>query len=140
MRRQRPDTRGRRPKRVAEQVRQVVTTFLQEEARDPRIGLITVTDVQITGDLQHATVRYMVHGGVPQQAQTEEGLAAAAGAVRRRIGAELSLRVVPEVVFELDKGSDHAAHIARLLAGIEKPVDDAGAGEDEDGEAGTTGD
>ncbi len=79
----------------------------------------------------------MVHGGAPEQAQTEEGLAAAAGAVRRRIGAELSLRVVPEVVFELDKGSDHAAHIARLLAGIDKPGDEAGADEDDEGEAGT---
>ena len=136
MKRHRPDT-GRRPRRVAEQVRQVVTTFLREEARDPRIGLVTVTDVQITGDLQHATVHYVVHGGPEQQAQTEEGLAAAAVAVRRRIGAELALRVVPEVVFELDKGSDHAAHIARLLSGIEKTGEAGQAGET--GETGETG-
>jgi ribosome-binding factor A len=115
--------KGRRPRRVAEQVRQVVTSFLQEDARDPRIGLITVTSVDVTGDLQHATIRYVVHGGVDEQVLTEEGLAAAKGAVRRRLGAELQLRVVPDLVFELDKGSEHAAHIARLLAGIEKPAD-----------------
>ena len=121
MRRQRPEARGRRPRRVAEQVREVVMTFLQEEARDPRIGLVTVTSVDITPDLQRATVHYVVHGGSEQQAQTDLGLAAAVPAVRRTIGRELQLRVVPDVIFELDKGSEHAAHIARLLAGLEKP-------------------
>jgi len=112
---------GRRPRRVAEQVRQVVTAFLQEEARDPRIGFVTVTNVDVTGDLQHATVHYVVHGDAQAQAQTDEGLAAAASAVRRRIGEALKLRVVPDVVFRLDRGSEHAAHIARLLADLERP-------------------
>ena len=94
--------------------------FLQEEARDPRIGLVTVTSVELTADLQRATINYVVHGGAEQQEQTAEGLEAAATAVRRRLGAELELRVVPEVVFVLDKGSEHAAHIARLLAGLDK--------------------
>jgi ribosome-binding factor A len=55
--------------------------------------------------------------------------------VRRRIGAELQLRVVPEVVFVLDKGSEHAAHIARLLAGIDKPAPDAVDDDDEESES-----
>jgi ribosome-binding factor A len=132
MKHRRPAASGRRPKRVAEQLRQVVTTFLHEEARDPRIGLVTITNVEISGDLQHATVQYVVHGGPEQQAHTEEGLAAAVGAVRRRIGAEMALRVVPDLVFQLDKGTEHAAHIARLLAGIEKT-------RGEEGEAGEAG-
>ena len=125
MKRRRSSPPGSRPRRVAEQVRQVVTMFLQQEARDPRIGLVTVTNVEVTGDLQRATVHYVVHGGAEQQAQTDEGLEAAASAVRRHIGGELQLRVVPEVVFVLDKGSEHAAHIARLLAGIERPEEPA---------------
>ena len=99
--------------------------FLQEEARDPRIGLVTVTSVDLTPDLHYATVHYVVHGGAEQQAQTGEGLAAAVPAVRRRLGAELELRVVPEVTFVVDKGSEHAAHIARLLAGLEPPPENA---------------
>lgn len=130
MKHRRTQPAGRRPRRVAEQVRQVVTSFLQEEARDPRIGLVTVTSVDVTGDLQHALVHYVVHGGADQQQSTEEGLAAAAGAVRRKLGAELQLRVVPDVQFELDKGSEHAAHIARLLAGIEKPEEPAASDDD----------
>ena len=112
---------GRRPRRVAEQVRQVVTAFLTEEARDPRIGFVTVTNVEITRDLTRATVSYVVHGDGDQREKTQEGLEAATVAVRRRIGAELHLRVVPEVVFKLDTGSEHMAHIARLLAGLDRP-------------------
>lgn len=112
---------GRRPRRVAEQVRQVVTAFLTEEARDPRIGLVTVTNVEITRELTRATVSYVVHGDADQREKSQEGLEAAAVAVRRRIGAELHLRVVPEIVFKLDVGSEHMAHIARLLAGLDRP-------------------
>ncbi len=106
---------GRRPQRVAEQVRQVVTTFLQEEARDPRIGFVTITGVDITRDLQHAVITFTVHGDEAVRAQTLEGLEAAAVAVRRRIGEELRLRVVPEVVFRPDLGRQHAQHIEELL-------------------------
>ena len=99
----------------------MVTSFLHGEARDPRIGLVTVTDVQVTADLQHATIHYVVHGSAEQQAQTAEGLAKAAAAVRRRIGEAMELRVVPEVSFALDKGHDHAARIEQLLAGLRPP-------------------
>jgi ribosome-binding factor A len=107
---------GRRPQRVAEQVRQVVTAFLQEEARDPRIGFVTVTGVDITGDLQRAVINFTVHGDEAVRAQTLEGLEAAAVAVRRRIGEALRLRIVPEVVFRPDLGRQHAQHIEELLS------------------------
>jgi ribosome-binding factor A len=112
---------GRRPRRVAEQIRQVVTQFLNEEARDPRIGLVTVTSVDVTVDLQRAVIHYVVHGGPDQQVQTREGLGAAVVAVRRRIGEHLELRTVPEVSFEADKGREHAARIEQLLADLHKP-------------------
>ena len=121
MKRRRASDAGRRPRRVAEQIRQVVAAFLHEDARDPRIGLVTVTDVDLTGDLQHATVRYVVHGGEEAQTATQQGLNAAAAAVRRRLGQELKLRVVPEVTFELDRGREHAAQIERLLSGLHPP-------------------
>jgi ribosome-binding factor A len=107
---------GRRPQRVAEQVRVVVTAFLQEEARDPRIGFVTVTGVELTADLQRAVVRYTVHGDDAARTQTQEGLEAAAVAVRRRLGEALRLRVVPELVFRADLGQEHAQHIEALLA------------------------
>jgi ribosome-binding factor A len=116
MRHRRSSAPGRRPQRVAEQVREVVTAFLQEEARDPRIGFVTVIAVDLSPDLQHAIIRYTVHGDDEARARTQEGLEAATVAVRRRIGAELRLRVVPEVVFRADLGQQHAQHIEALLA------------------------
>jgi ribosome-binding factor A len=111
---------GRRAQRVAEQVRQAVTAFLQGEARDPRIGLVTVTGVDLSADLQRAFVRYLVHGGDEERSRTQEGLDAAAPAVRRRLGEALRLRVVPEVVFAADRGFEHAARIERLLAELRR--------------------
>ena len=121
MKHRRGSAPGRRPQRVAEQVRQVVAAFLHEEARDPRIGFVTITNVDLTGDLQHATVHYVVHGDEKSQAATQQGRTAAAAAVRRKLGQELSLRVVPEVVFELDKGREHAQQIERLLSELHPP-------------------
>jgi ribosome-binding factor A len=106
---------GRRPQRVAEQVRQVVTAFLQEEARDPRIGFVTVIGVDLTPDLQRAVIRFTVRGDDAVRVQTQEGLDHAAVAVRRRLGEALRLRVVPEVVFKADLGQQHAHHIEELL-------------------------
>jgi len=123
MKRRRTGDAGRRPRRVAEQIRQVVAAFLMEDVRDPRIGFVTVTNVDLSGDLQHAVIRYVVHGDATVQAATHQGLASATAAVRRRLGEELELRVVPEVVFEHDKGRDHAAHIERLLSGLNPPAE-----------------
>jgi len=116
MRHRRSSAPGRRPQRVAEQVREVVTAFLQMEARDPRIGFVTVIAVELTPDLQRAVVRYTVHGDDEVRAQTQEGLDHAVVAIRRRIGDALHLRVVPEVVFRADLGQQHAQHIEGLLA------------------------
>ena len=112
---------GHRPRRVAERVRQVAAAFLAEEARDPRIGLVTITGCSVTGDLQRAVLQYVVHGDDAARAATAEGLAAAASAIRRRLAGQLDLRVVPEVVFEHDRGVDHAQRIEQLLASLERP-------------------
>ena len=112
---------GRRPERVAESVRQVVATFLHGEARDPRIGFVTVTAVELTKDLQRAVVRFTVHGDETARQQTLEGLQAAAVAIRRRLGEALELRVVPEIVFSLDRGAEHAARIEEILTKLREP-------------------
>jgi ribosome-binding factor A len=109
---------GRRPERLAEQIREAAATFLREDARDPRIGFVTITRVRVSHDLQHAVVLFVVHGDEAARAQTLAGLTAAAPAVRRRLAETLRLRSVPEVTFEPDRGIEHAQHIERLLAGL----------------------
>jgi ribosome-binding factor A len=105
-----------------------VAGFLTAEARDPRIGLVTVTRVDVTGDLSRATIHYTVHGDAEVQAKTAEGLAAAAVAVRREVARNLKLRVVPEIVFAPDAGHQHASRIEELLAQIKREGE--GRGED----------
>lgn len=107
-----------RPERVAEVVRQAVSTFLAGEARDPRIGFVTVTGVEVSADLSHATVRVSVMGSDAERAQTLAGLASAAGHVRSQLARRLATRVTPEVVFQLDRGIEHAARIDRVLRAL----------------------
>jgi len=109
-------TPGRRPRRVAEAIREAVAEFLQAEARDPRIGMVTVTGVKVTADLKRAVVAVMVHGDEDAKAQSLKALAHAAPAFRRTIGGRLRVRTVPEVVFELDRDQERAARIDALLA------------------------
>jgi ribosome-binding factor A len=112
---------GRRPQRVAEAIREIVAPFLQREVRDPRItGLLTITTVHVTPDLKRAVVGVAIHGDEAVRATTLEGLESAAPAVRHELGRTLPLRTVPEVVFELDRGADHAARIEAVLASLRR--------------------
>ncbi|MBA2459567.1 MAG: 30S ribosome-binding factor RbfA [Gemmatimonadales bacterium] len=111
---------SRRPEQVAETLRQVVTDALARKVRDPRVGFVTVTSVQVTGDLSHATVRVSVPGDDPAKERALDGLRSAAGFLRSRAARTLTTRTVPELHFELDKGLEHAARINALLEEIRR--------------------
>jgi ribosome-binding factor A len=115
---------SRRPEQVAETLRQVVTDALTREVRDPRIGFVTVTSVQVTNDLAHATVLVSVPGDETTRVRALEGLRSAAGFLRSRAARTLTTRVVPEIHFELDKGLEHAARIDALLDEIRREGSD----------------
>jgi ribosome-binding factor A len=115
---------SRRPDQVAEIVRQVVTdALLRGEIRDPRVGLVTVTDVRVTADLGHARVLVAVPGEEPERQRAVEGLRSAAGFLRSKTARMLSTRTVPELHFELDRGLEHAARIDALLDEIKRGPD-----------------
>ena len=111
---------GRRPQRVAEAIRGVVAPFLQTQVRDRRVGLVTVTAVHVTRDLRRAVVSVAIHGDEAEHERTMAGLASAAGTVRHEVGRALDLRLVPEIEFALDKGVEHASHIASVLATLKR--------------------
>jgi ribosome-binding factor A len=115
---------SRRPDQVAETVRQVITdALLRGEIRDPRVGLVTVTDVRVTADLGHARVLVAVPGEEPERQRAVEGLRSAAGFLRSKTARMLSTRTVPELHFELDRGLEHAARIDALLDEIKRGPD-----------------
>jgi ribosome-binding factor A len=115
-----PPGNPRRPDRVAEAIREEVATILAEGTRDPRIGFVTVTSVELTRDLRHAKVFVSVLGTDEEKAATLEGLAAIAPTMRGRIGRALRLRLAPELVFKADQSVAYASRIETLLAQIKQ--------------------
>ncbi len=118
-------TPSRRPDQVAETVRQAITDALARgEVRDPRVGLVTVTDVRVTGDLGHARVLVAIPGDEAERQRALEGLRSAAGFLRTKAARTLTTRTVPELHFELDRGLENAARIDALLGELKRgPAD-----------------
>lgn len=114
----------RRPGQVAEIVRQVLAEALAREIRDPRVGLVTLTRVDVSGDLSHAQVYVMVAGDEDERQRALEGLKSAAGFLRTKVAKELSTRTIPELHFELDRGLEHAARINAVLADLKREGED----------------
>jgi ribosome-binding factor A len=109
----------RRPDRVAEAIREGVASFLADGAKDPRIrGFVTVTAVDITRDLRHATVFVSVMGEDDAKKATLEGLASVAHHLRSLLGKSLRLRNAPEIHFKVDESIARASRIELLLAQV----------------------
>ncbi|GIF02866.1 30S ribosome-binding factor RbfA [Actinoplanes siamensis] len=102
-------------RRHAERVRELVASLVRE-IKDPRLGMLTVTDARITGDLREATVFYTVLGDVTEQASTAAALESAKGMLRSRVGHALGLRHSPSLAFKLDNVQDNVKEIDDLLA------------------------
>ncbi|MCM3178201.1 30S ribosome-binding factor RbfA [Cytobacillus horneckiae] len=108
-----------RSNRVGEQMKKELGEIIGRKIKDPRIGFVTVTDVQVTGDLQQATVFISVLGDVEQRENTLRGLAKAKGFIRSEIGQRIRLRKTPEILFEFDESIDYGNRIESLLHQIQ---------------------
>lgn len=107
---------GRRHDRLADQIQSEVAEMLEGELKDPRIGFVTVTRVELSADLGHARVLVSVLGDDEVREQTLAGLASATGYVRRELSQRLRLRRAPELTFVFDRGAEEAARIDALLS------------------------
>lgn len=105
-----------RVRRQAERVRELVASALRTQVKDPRLGMITITDARITGDLREATVFYTVLGDAAAKSETAAALDSAKGLLRSTVGKALGLRHSPTIAFTLDDVQDHAKQIDELLA------------------------
>jgi ribosome-binding factor A len=115
-----------RAERVAGQLRRDLARLIQQEVKDPAVGFVSVSDVEVTRDLSHAKVFVTVFE--PEKAgESLRALHHAAGFLRRRLARELSLRQVPELHFVHDDSVEKGGRIDRL---IEEALDaDAGSGD-----------
>jgi len=107
-------------KRMAEALRDEISTILEGELGDPRIGLVSVSEVQLSPDGRTARVFVSVAGDGDEAVRTMEGLSAACGYMRRELTARLRLRQAPDLLFQLDNSSQYGARIEELLARIKK--------------------
>lgn len=104
-----------RARKVADRIKEVVAQRLEKGLRDPRLGFVTITDVQVTGDLQHASVFYTVYGTDEERADSAAALKAATGMLRTEVGRNLNTRLTPSLEFILDGIPENAASIEALL-------------------------
>ncbi|GAA1800829.1 30S ribosome-binding factor RbfA [Nostocoides veronense] len=104
-----------RARKVAERIKDVIAENLQSVIKDPDLGFLTVTDVRVTGDLQHASVFYTVFGDEDQAARTARLLTANTGRLRSLVGKHLGIRLTPSLEFIPDALPDTAAHLDDLL-------------------------
>ena len=104
-----------RAARLADRIKVVLAERLEKGLRDPRLGFVTITDVRVTGDLQHASVFYTVLGSDEERADSAKALASATGMLRAEMGKHLTTRLTPSLEFIQDALPDNADAISALL-------------------------
>jgi len=112
-----------REQRVAEAVREEISDILHNEIKDPRVGFISVTRVEMSGDLRVAKVHFSVLGNESEQAQAYKALKNAAGFIRSELAQRIRLRHAPELLFRLDTSIQQGLKIAKLLNEIQDSAD-----------------
>lgn len=108
---------GRRVSRISSLIKQEVSQMLLYDIKDDRVGagMASVTDVDVSGDLQHAKIYVSIYGTDEARAETMAGLKSATGYVRRELGKRVRLRRTPEVVFIEDRGLERGDRMLNLL-------------------------
>jgi ribosome-binding factor A len=108
----------KRSVRVGDQMKQEIADILMRKIKDPRIGFVTVTDVDLSDDLRNAKVFVSIYGG--DKEETFKGLKSAAPFIRSELGRRMRMRCVPEILFRFDSTVEQGAHIMELLHEIEE--------------------
>jgi ribosome-binding factor A len=107
---------GRRPQRLAEQIKEEVSLVIAGELEDPRVGLVTVTEAKLSPDLRHAKIFVSVRGTKEEVKASLAALRHAAGFIRAQLGPSLTIRYTPELHFVHDDSVETAARIEELLS------------------------
>jgi ribosome-binding factor A len=107
----------KRSVRVGDQMKQEIADILMRKIKDPRVGFVTVTDVELSDDLRNAKVFVSIYGG--DKEETFKGLKSASAFIRSELGRRMSMRCVPEILFRFDSTIEQGAHIMELLRTIE---------------------
>jgi ribosome-binding factor A len=123
-----------RPERVAKILKAEIGHIIHDDLKDPRIGFVSITHVELSRDLKYAKVYFSILGDNADAQKTVQGLLKATGYIKKLIGERLKLRFTPAIVFKLDRSIEYNIHLSEILAQENKsdPADKALTDEDED--------
>lgn len=124
---------NRRVERVASLIKREVSQMLMVDIKDDRVGsgMVSITDVDVSGDLQHAKIFVSIYGTDEAKAETMEGLRAATGFVRSELGQRLRLRRTPEILFKEDLSMERGTHVLSLINQLSREREEKGFDEDD---------
>lgn len=105
-----------RARKLADRIKVIVANAVDRGIKDPRLGFVTITEVTVTGDLQHATVFYTVYGTDEERESSAAALKSATGMLRSEVGKNITARLTPTLEFVPDALPDTAKHLDALLA------------------------
>jgi ribosome-binding factor A len=111
---------SRRTEQVAEAIRASLGTIIQRELRDPRLGFVTITRVEVTPDMKLAKVFFSVIGSEEAKKASHKVLKGAANFLRRQLASDLNMRYTPNLMFNFDEAMEHGEKIQRILRELEE--------------------
>ena len=123
---------SQRPERVQETLRREISKIVHNELKDPRVGFLTITRVELTRDLRYAKVYFSALGEIKEKRLALKGLTSAKGFIKGLIGDRIKLRFMPEIAFKIDDSLEHTKKLYDLMDKLKKEREDG----DEKGDRG----
>ncbi|MCG2712237.1 MAG: 30S ribosome-binding factor RbfA [Candidatus Omnitrophica bacterium] len=111
---------SQRKEKVAQRIKEEISIIIHDKIKDPRIGFLTITKVELTSDLRTAKAFYSVLGEDDKKKEAREGLKSANKYIRKLLGDTMELRYTPEIIFKLDTSTEYNLHIGMIFDKIEK--------------------
>jgi ribosome-binding factor A len=108
--------------KITEALRKEISVIVHDDLKDPRLGFVTVTKVEVTQDYREAKVYFSVLGSEEDHKKTAEALNSASGFIRREIAHRINLRFTPEIMFREDRSSEYSVRIEEVLNEIKETV------------------
>jgi|SRR5512137_1353474 ribosome-binding factor A len=109
----------KRSQRVGDLIREVISEMILRDLNDPRLGTVTITEVEVTADLKLARVFFSARGDQAREKAALQGLEGAAGFIKKNLGRELRMRYMPDLMFQVDRSFDYGSKIDRLIRTIQ---------------------
>ncbi len=119
-----------RKRRLSELLKEEISDIILKEVKDPRIGFVSITDVELSGDLRHAKIFFSIIGDQDERDDTLAGLKKATGFIRKLVGERITIYHIPELVFKYDDSIEHGIHISNLIKEVRKEEKEAKSDEE----------